>query len=55
MAIIWIVEDDVNLANLAKTVLVKEGYEVEVFYEARKVIKKAKKIRPDLMEILNGL
>jgi DNA-binding response OmpR family regulator len=49
MAKIWLVEDDLNLADLTKTVLVKKGFEVEVFHEAIKAIEKAKQIRPDLI------
>ena len=49
MAKIWIVEDDLNLANLTKTVLVDKGFEVEIFYEAPKAIEEAKKTRPDLI------
>lgn len=49
MAKIWLVDDDRNLANLTKLALVKKGYEVVIFHEARKAIEEAKKVRPDLI------
>lgn len=49
MAKIWLVDDDRTLAHLTKVVLVKNGYEVEVFHEARKAIDEAKKQKPDLI------
>jgi len=49
MARIWLVDDDRNLADLTKVALVKNGYEVVIFHEARKAINEAKKTIPDLI------
>ena len=66
MAKIWIVEDDLNLANLTKTVLVDKGFEVEIFYEAPKALKAGRifaagldvfegepKVNPELLKLSN--
>lgn len=49
MAKIFIVDDDQNLAFETRMVLVREGYEVEVFYEGHQAIEEAKRHRPDLI------
>jgi len=49
MAKIFLVEDDLNLAELTKIALVKNGYEVEVFHEAPEAIEEAKKSKVDLI------
>jgi len=49
MAEIWLVDDDLNLANLTKVALVKNGYMVEIFQDARLAITEAKKRKPDLI------
>ena len=49
MAKIWVVDDDLNLANLTKVALVKKGHEVMIFHEALKAIEEAKKRKPDLI------
>jgi DNA-binding response OmpR family regulator len=49
MARIFLVDDDQNMAYTTKTILVREGYDVVVFYEARKALEEAKKQKPDLM------
>ena len=46
---IWLVDDDLNFANLTKVALVKNGYEVEIFQDARKAIEEVKKRKPDLI------
>jgi len=49
MARILVVDDDQDMADSAKRILVKHGYGVEVFQDARKAIEEAKKQRPDLI------
>ena len=49
MARIFLVDDDQNLTYTTKAILVAEGYDVVVFYEARKAIDEAKKRKPDLI------
>ena len=49
MAKIWLVDDDRDLADLTKIALVKKGYEVAVFHDARKAIEEARKRKPDLI------
>ena len=46
---IWLVDDDLNFAKLTRVALVKNGYEVEIFQDARKAIEEAKKRKPDLI------
>lgn len=49
MAKIWVVDDDHNLANLTKLVLVERGHTVDVFPDALKVIEKGMKEAPHLI------
>jgi len=49
MARIWLVEDDRNLANLTRTALEKNGYIVDVYFEAAGLLEEAKKHKPDLI------
>jgi DNA-binding response OmpR family regulator len=49
MAKILLVEDDRNLGNLTKTTLLKKGYEVMLFHDARKAIDAMAQQRPDLI------
>ena len=49
MGKILLVDDDRDLANLTKTILVSQGHEVFVSYNAVKAIELAKQERPDLI------
>lgn len=49
MATIWYVDDDLNLTVLTKEALVNNGYDVEIFHDARIAIEEAKKRKPDLI------
>jgi len=49
MAMIFLVEDDMNLAKLTRVALTAKGHEVFVFHEALKVIQEAKQRKPDLI------
>ncbi len=49
MARILILDDDQDMAQSTQRVLVRNGYEVVAFYEARKGIEEAKRQKPDLI------
>ena len=49
MAKIFLIDDDQDLANLTKMTLVKSGYEVSIFHEAKKAIEEARKQKPNLI------
>jgi len=48
MAMIFLVDDDENMAYTTERILVRKGYEVAIFYDARKAIEEARKQKPDL-------
>jgi CheY-like chemotaxis protein len=48
MAMIFLVDDDENMAYTTERILVRKGYEVAIFHDARKAIEEAKKQKPDL-------
>ena len=49
MAKIMLIDDDQDLANLTRTALVKNGYEVMLFHDAPRAIAAAAAQRPDLI------
>ena len=49
MAKIILVDDDRDLAHLTKTVLLRHGHDVLVYYNALKAIEQAKREKPDLI------
>ena len=49
MARIFLVDDDQNMAFTTERILVRKGYEVVIFNDARKAIEEAKKQKPDLI------
>ncbi|MDF9407171.1 response regulator transcription factor [Pelotomaculum isophthalicicum JI] len=50
--LIYIADDEINICNIIKSFLVKEGYEVEAFYDGRSVYE-AFSIRPADMLIID--
>jgi DNA-binding response OmpR family regulator len=46
---IMIVDDEENLVELVKAILMKENFDVMVSYSGKECLKKLKKIKPDLI------
>lgn len=49
--LIYIADDEVNICNIIKSFLVKEGYEVETFNDGRKILEAFNKRPADMLII----
>jgi len=50
--LVYIADDEINICNIMKSFLIKEGYEVETFYDGRSILE-AFQIRPADMLIID--
>lgn len=50
--LVYIADDEINICNIIKSFLVKEGYEVETFYDGRSILE-AFQLRPADMLIID--
>lgn len=49
--LIYIADDEVNICNIIKSFLIKEGYDVETFYDGRSVLEAFGVKQPDMLVI----
>lgn len=47
--LIYIADDEVNICNIMKSFLIKEGYEVQTFFDGRSILEAFKKRNSDLL------
>ena len=49
--LIYIADDEINICNIIKSFLVKEGFEVEIFNDGRSILEAFNKRQADMLDI----
>lgn len=49
--LIYVADDEVNICNIIKSFLIKEGYEVEAFHDGRSILEAFNKRPADMLII----